>query len=150
MVTYRSRRRPLQPFLVKPTVPSAPTMNTRILLISSAAFLAVLGLVLTFAAAEVLATDDPRTIVVGQLLGAALCGAAFLNWMSRGAPLGGIYGRPLAIGNLVHFTVGGLALVKVVSTMEPAWFFGTLTIGYLVLAALFARVAFFTTASVSR
>lgn len=125
-------------------------MNTRILLISSAAFLAVLGLVLTFAPAEVLTTDDPRTIVVGQLLGADLCGAAFLNWMSRGAPMGGIYGRPLAIGNLVHFTVGGLALAKVASSLEPAWFVVPLTCFYLLFAVLFAWVAFFTSPSSSR
>jgi hypothetical protein len=122
-------------------------MNTRLLLISSAAFLAVLGLVLTFAPAEVLATDDPRTIVVGQLLGAALCGGAFLNWMSRGAPMGGIYGRPLAIGNLVHFTVGGLALVKVIRSVEPFGFVTIMIIGYLLLAVLFAWVAFFTSPS---
>jgi hypothetical protein len=31
--------------------------------------------------------------------------------MAKGATLGGIYGRPIVIGNLVHFTMGALVLL---------------------------------------
>ncbi|MBL7980346.1 MAG: hypothetical protein JNL52_00915 [Flavobacteriales bacterium] len=119
-------------------------MNSRSLLTSSALFLALVGLALTFAPAEVLGTTNEQYTVIGQLLGAALCGAACINWMARSAPMGGIYGRPLASGNLVHFLVGGLALVKVAPHLQPVWLFLPLVACYLLFAALFAYSAFFT------
>ena len=119
-------------------------MSSRTLLTTSALFLALLGLVLTFASQEILSTATAQQAFVGQLLGAALCGFALLNWMSKGAVMGGIYGRPLAMGNLVHLTIGGLALLKVAAHLQPTWFFATLAICYSVFAVLFARVAFFT------
>lgn len=119
-------------------------MNSRTLLTASALFLGMAGLALTFAPAELLGTTSDQHTVVGQLLGAALCGAACINWMQCGAPMGGIYGRPLAIGNLVHFLVGGLALVKVAPHLQPAWLFLPMVVCYLLFAALFAYTAFFT------
>ncbi len=119
-------------------------MNTKKLFMSSALFLALFGLALTFASQELMATTTVQQAFVGQLLGAALCGFALLNWMSKGTVMGGIYGRPLAMGNLVHFTIGGLALLKMAGQLQPAWLFMTLAICYLVFAALFARAAFFT------
>jgi hypothetical protein len=35
-----------------------------------------------------------------------------LNWMAKGTIIGGIYNRPIAIANLTHFLIGGLALAK--------------------------------------
>lgn len=119
-------------------------MSSRTLLTSSAIFLGLLGLALTFASQEILATTAAQQAFVGQMLGAALCGLALLNWMSKGTAMGGIYGRPLAMGNLVHFTIGGLALLKVAAQLQPTWFFVALAVSYAVFAALFARVAFFT------
>lgn len=78
-------------------------MNSRTLLTTSALFLAVTGVGLTFAPAELLAASNEQHMIIGQLLGAALCGAACINWMARGAPMGGIYGRPLAIGSWYTF-----------------------------------------------
>lgn len=121
-------------------------MSTRLILSSSALFLATIGLALTFAPHEILATSDPLQTTAAQLLGAALCGFAFLNWMSKGTVMGGIYGRPLAIANLAHFTIGGLALIKMAGQLEPSWFFLTIAAVYMLFAALFARVAFFTRA----
>lgn len=119
-------------------------MSSRTLLVSSALFLGLLGLALTFASQEILATTTAQQAFVGQLLGAALCGLALLNWMSKGTAMGGIYGRPLAMGNLTHFTAGGLALLKVAGHLRPAWLFVALAGCYLLFAVLFARAAFFT------
>ena len=47
-----------------------------------------------------------------QLLGAAYLGFAFLNWMNRGASMGGIYGRPLTMPNFLHFATAAITLVK--------------------------------------
>ncbi|HEV7763367.1 MAG TPA: hypothetical protein VGQ76_00060 [Thermoanaerobaculia bacterium] len=35
-----------------------------------------------------------------------------LNWTAKGSLIGGIYNRPVSIGNLLHFTMGALALGK--------------------------------------
>jgi hypothetical protein len=119
-------------------------MHTRILLSSSAIFMATIGLALTFAPQEILGTTNPLQTIAAQLLGAATCGFALLNWMSKGTVMGGIYGRPLAMGNLAHFTAGGLALIKVAAQLDPPGLFFTIAAVYLLFAALFARVAFFT------
>lgn len=66
---------------------------------------AAAGIALTFAPEEVVtALGVPRSPMgtwLGQLLGAALLGLAFANWMQRFTALGGIYGRPLLMTNLV-------------------------------------------------
>jgi hypothetical protein len=124
-------------------------MSTRLLLSSSALFLALLGLVLTFAPQEIMGSDTAEEALAAQLVGAAVCGFALLNWMSKGTAMGGIYGRPLAMGNLVHFTIGGLALLKMADQLQPSWLFVALAICYLLFAALFARAAFFTSVSLT-
>lgn len=50
--------------------------------------------------------------VLVQLLAALLFAFAMANWAARGSLMGGIYNRPLALGNLTHFTIGALALLK--------------------------------------
>jgi hypothetical protein len=119
-------------------------MSSRLLLSSCALFLALLGLALTFAPQEIMNTATAEEALAAQLFGAALCGFALLNWMSKGTAMGGIYGRPLAMGNLAHFTIGGLALMKVALHMETQWLFIAIASLYLLFAALFARTAFFT------
>jgi hypothetical protein len=34
-----------------------------------------------------------------------------LNWMARANRIGGIYSRPVAMGNFLHFTMGALVLL---------------------------------------
>lgn len=121
-------------------------MNTRTLMIASALVLAMIGLSLTFAPKEILHhLDSDATAwetIVAQLCGALYCGYALMNWMAKGTTLGGIYGRPIVIGNLVHFTMGALALLKVGSGSSSAPFFWAITIVYVLLAALFGFVMF--------
>jgi hypothetical protein len=49
---------------------------------------------------------------IGQLLGAAWLGLAALNWLSRDARLGGIYGRPVVLANLVLYVVSALTMLR--------------------------------------
>lgn len=49
---------------------------------------------------------------LGQLLAASLLGFGTLNWFSRGAILGGIYGRPVVAANTVFFFVSATSLIK--------------------------------------
>ena len=73
------------------------------------------GIVLTFAPDEILAragaTPAPVVVWLGQLLGAALLGLAFLNWLQRYAVVGGILGRPLLLTNLTFLMVSFFASV---------------------------------------
>jgi hypothetical protein len=113
-------------------------MNTRLLMIVSAATMGVVGLAATFAPVEVLAAakiaaTDPLPVVV-QLLGALYIGFAMANWIAKDNAIGGIYSRPLSIANFVHFVSGALALLK----YEYAHGFAILMLIPLVVYAVFA------------
>ncbi|MBL0126631.1 MAG: hypothetical protein IPP83_04055 [Flavobacteriales bacterium] len=120
-------------------------MNTRLLMIASSFALGALGLALTFAPDEVftaISGSYGSPTVVLQLCGALYCGFALLNWTSKGAVIGGIYGRPLVIGNLTHFTIGALALTKAPgghSVDVARW---VLVAMYALFAGLFAYAMF--------
>ena len=94
-------------------------MNSRVLMIASSAFLAIVGLAATFAPDEVLhglnAPSAPPLPVLVSLLGALYFGFALTNWTAKGIVIGGIYARALSIGNFFHFMVGALTLAKYVS-----------------------------------
>lgn len=91
-------------------------MHTRILMSASALFMVVLGLAASFFSHEVLrfagATVEDQTVLGTQILGALYLGFSILNWSARGVLIGGIYSRPVAIGNFFHFTIASITLVK--------------------------------------
>jgi len=91
-------------------------MHTRLLMIASALFMAILGLATSFAPMEVLSvhgsTPDNATLLLIQMMGALYLGFAILNWTARGVVIGGIYSRPLALGNFLHFAMVGMMLTK--------------------------------------
>lgn len=97
-------------------------MNTKILMTSAAMFLGIIGIGLTFLPQEIgefLSTcTNPISILILQILGAAYLGFAMINWMTRNNLIGGIYSKPLMIGNLVHFLVSSLAIIKIISGIE--------------------------------
>lgn len=122
------------------------TNVTRYLMMASAAFMAVMGLALTFAPQEVLHRFDSDATLwertLAQLCGAVFCGVAFMNWMAKGVALGGIYGRPVVIGNLAHFTMGALVLLKMPGGHAHSVLYWSLTAAYGVFAVLFGYVMF--------
>jgi hypothetical protein len=91
-------------------------MNTKLLMSLSAVFMAALGIAATFMPQEILARFGCPCGAVGVLLiqglGALYLGFAMLNWMARSNLIGGIYSRPVAIGNLIHFAVLAITLAK--------------------------------------
>ena len=91
-------------------------MYSRALMTISAAFLALLGLGTLFAPAEVLGMHgtppDNATELLIQMMGALYLGFAILNWTARGNLIGGIYSRPVALGNFWHFLIVSLLLIK--------------------------------------
>ena len=120
-------------------------MNTRLLMRTTALLLGAAGLDASFLPQEMLAgfgvAAVPVTTVLVQIVGAAYLGFAFLNWMAQGNAIGGIYSRPVAIGNFGHFTIGGLALLKS-GVVQSTWPVLAVAAAYAVFAALFAYVAF--------
>lgn len=98
-------------------------MNTKVILSASAIVMGLAGVAGSFLPAELLNAVGvaPAGIlpVMVQLLAALLFAFALVNWMARGSLIGGIYNRPVAIGNLTHFVIGALALVKAVMVAGP-------------------------------
>lgn len=120
-------------------------MNTNILMISSCIFLSVLGITFTFIPDEIISslsvTPNPISTLSLQLLGALYLGFAMLNWMAKGSLIGGIYNRPIAIGNFMHFAVGALALIKIITKIHThSEMVISLTVAYFVFAILFGYV----------
>jgi hypothetical protein len=91
-------------------------MHTRALMISSAALMAVIGLAASFMPQELLGlhgtVPDNATILFVQMAGAVYLGFAMLNWMARGVLIGGIYAKPVAVGNTLHFAMVAITLIK--------------------------------------
>lgn len=121
-----------------------PFLSTLALLSITAAFLGVVGASLTFLPAEVLAwgggSPDRPTLVVAQACGAMALAWAVLCWMSRKQRIGGIYNRPLALANTLHFSMGALMLVRVAS--DGGTFERALLVPYAVLAVWWMRTLF--------
>lgn len=91
-------------------------MHTRVLMIASAALMAVIGLAASFKPQSVLGlhgtVPDNATVLFVQMAGAVYLGFAMLNWAARGILIGGIYARPVALGNFLHFTMVAITLIQ--------------------------------------
>jgi uncharacterized membrane protein len=91
-------------------------MNTKILMTAAALFNGALGIILSFLPAEVLTAVESQPsrelMLIVQITGALFFASGMVNWMSRENLLGGIYGRAVVIGNLTHYIIGALALIK--------------------------------------
>ena len=89
---------------------------TKTLMILSAIFLAINGFGFTFFPDEILdlITNDNNQlfILILQILGALYLGFSYINWMTKNSIIGGIYNKPLLIGNLLHFFIVSMALIK--------------------------------------
>ncbi len=122
-------------------------MNTKLLMTASSVFMGLIGIALSFMPNEVLETfgqmpNETLTLIL-QLTGALYFGFAMTNWMAKAVLIGGIYSRPLSIGNFFHFFIAGLALVKTSfnSNTTSTYIFG-LTVIYVLFAILFGYVLF--------
>ena len=120
-------------------------MNTKIVMTSSALFLATIGILLSFLPNGIVEylNVEPNiiTILFLNIMSALYLGFGILNWMAKGTLIGGIYNRPIAIGNLMHFGVGAIALVKISSNVQiHSEIIISLSAVYVIFALLFAYV----------
>ena len=121
-------------------------MNSARVSAASAIVLLVAGAALLFAADDILprlVPGFPETGAwLGQLLGGAWLAIAVLNWLSRGARLGGIYGRPVVLANATVYFVGAMVLLKIVARPGASIPIIIATILFVIFAALYAWLLF--------
>jgi len=120
-------------------------MNTKLLMTVSALAMGITGIILSFLPHEVLdyfnATTTFSDPLILQILGALYFAFAMENWTAKANLIGGIYARPIAVGNLTHFVVGSLALIKnYFSQHDPKTLIFALI--YMIFAVLFSIVFF--------
>lgn len=120
-------------------------MNTKLLMIASSIFMGLIGVALSFMPNEIVETLGPApdgTLIL-QLAGAIYFGFAMTNWMAKGVLIGGIYSRPLSIGNFSHFLIAGLALLKTYfNSNTSSIYIYVLTIIYVLFAISFGYLTF--------
>ena len=122
-------------------------MNTKSLMTLSAMVYALIGISLIFLPKEILdylelSVSDTLELLM-QIIGSLYFAFAMLNWMSKGSLIGGIYGRPIAMANLTHFVIAGLALIKgILSNPSLSYIIWSIAIIYSIFAILFGIVAF--------
>ncbi|WP_046173582.1 hypothetical protein [Domibacillus indicus] len=118
-------------------------MKTKWLLSSSAVVMGLLGLAGTFLPEEIsniLGIDpSPVTLILLQIIGGLYLGFAMLNWFTRSSRIGGIYNRPVVLGNLIHCIVVFFALIRQLAEQFNL-IFAILTFVYFVFAVWFTLV----------
>lgn len=121
-------------------------MKTTALMTLSAILMALLGLAATFLPQEILSYSgaDPHGlgVLLIQIVGALYLGFAMLNWMARANLIGGIYSRPVAMGNFLHFAVVAVTLLKALLARERAEAILVGAIVYSIFAVWFGLVVF--------
>ena len=121
-------------------------MNTKLLMASSSLVMGVLGISFSFLPQELLSYVEVSSNGIAplflQVAGALYIAFAMINWMTRTAVIGGIYNRPIAMCNFLHFSIGALALVKGLRAVPISAVLLVASIVYSLFAILFAIVLF--------
>jgi hypothetical protein len=113
---------------------------------ASSLVLGLAGLAASFAPSELLRAlgspaAEPLPVLI-QLLGATYVAFALTNWTAKDNMIGGIYSRPLSLGNCVHFVAGALALAKQQFSHDASVPLIAALIVYTTLAICFAWLVF--------
>ena len=107
------------------------------------------GVLLIFIPEELLLWADGeigKTAVLAlSLLGAAMLGFGMMNYMGRNAVYGGIYGKPIILGNLLFHTVAAVHLIKFSMNIHDTLMIYAAVAGalYFIFATGFIRLNFF-------
>jgi hypothetical protein len=121
-------------------------MKTRALMAARAVFLGITGVAALFAPDEILRAASmpasPFLPPLVQLCAALLLGFAMTNWMIKSSRVGGIYNRPIAVGNLLHFAVGAITLDRFALRGHEAWPVLVFATIYTIFAVGFGVVVF--------
>ena len=114
-------------------------MNSKLAMTSTSITLGGSGLLLIFLPQEIASTLEwsEDSAVLLQLIGATYFGFAMINWMARGTLVGGIYGRPIVIGNLTHFLIGALIMVRLAIAAPSSLLVVVAAVIYVAFALIF-------------
>lgn len=88
-----------------------------------------------------LSTNQPLPLLI-QVMGAMYFAFAMINWFAKNNLIGGIYGKPIAIGNFSHLMISSLALVKGINNDSISSVILAIAVVYLISAILFSFIAF--------
>lgn len=106
----------------------------------------LLGLGASFFPHEILNYFDTSpegiTVVLAKVVGGLYLGLAVLNWMAREKLIGGIYSRPVAVGNFAHFFAITMVLGKQLVAMPNTAELAIGAVANAVFAASFGYVVF--------
>ena len=121
-------------------------MNTKLLMASSSLVMGVLGISFSFLPQELLSyvkvSSNGIAPLFLQVAGALYIAFAMINWMTKANLIGGIYNRPIAMGNFLHFSIGALALVKGLRVVPISVCLLVASTVYSIFAILFGIVFF--------
>ena len=121
-------------------------MNTRILMLTSSLILGLAGIFALFVPENLLTifgvTPVNHLSVFTQLLGALYFSMALMNWTAKDSAIGGIYARPVSLGNFAHFFIGALVLAKYLLANGLNVSILLIALVYAVLALLFYWLVF--------
>lgn len=124
----------------------AGPLSTKRLMTTSAVSMGLLGLAIMLFPDVILGAVSPSAAggaaVLVKLLGAAYLGMAVLDWMARENLIGGIYSRPVAVGNFTHFLAAAIVLAKGLTTTSAVGPVGAGALLFSGLAAGFGYVTF--------
>ena len=115
-------------------------MNTKILMTLTSFMLALAGVCALFAPDLIArwagASPSGPLLALIQLMGALYFGFALMNWSAKESAIGGIYARPVSLGNFAHFFIGTLLLTR----YEFSAPFNLLMLAFLLTYAIFASL----------
>ena len=121
-------------------------MNTKLLMTASSLVLGLAGIFALFAP-DIVATRlgvpsvNPVDVLI-QLMGALYFSIAIMNWTAKESIIGGIYARPVSLGNFAHFFIGTLLLAKYGLSNGFNVSILLMLAGYTILATLFYWLVF--------
>lgn len=121
-------------------------MNSKYVMAASAIVTGLLGLAASFLPKEILMnagiSPNETLILLVQVTGALYIGFALMNWMAKTILMGGIYARPLAMGNFTHFLIAAIALLKFIMKHSVSPYLWIAAIIYSIFALLFGIILF--------
>ena len=121
-------------------------MSTKLLMTASSLVLGLAGIFALFAPDIVVTrlgvpSVNPVDVLI-QLMGALYFSIAIMNWTAKESIIGGIYARPVSLGNFAHFFIGTLLLAKYGLSNGFNMSILLMLAGYTILATLFYWLVF--------
>lgn len=121
-------------------------MTSALITRTSAALLAGGGIALLFASDSIMPALAPgfpeHAAWLGQLVGAGWLAVAALNWLNKSTLIGGIYGRPLVLANLILYFISTMVLLRALRDPETAPVLWWIAAPHVVMAIVYGVVLF--------